>query len=109
MDSSEAYIITGDLTIRGTTRIAELVVDFGGIATVPCGNVKFGFERTRKINRKDFVLHRSVVSETGGMVVADESKPQINIELAKQFRTVFGCCNGKTRYPAGRNTDAQTT
>ncbi|MEI6684285.1 MAG: YceI family protein [Bacteroidota bacterium] len=81
---SSDFIMTGDLTIRGITRSVELDVEFGGIAGDPYGNTKAGFEVTGKINRKDFGLHWNALTEAGGMVVADEIKLHLNIEMAKQ-------------------------
>ncbi|MCK9203746.1 MAG: YceI family protein [Saccharofermentanaceae bacterium] len=77
------YIMTGHLTIRGITKPVELKIDFGGIAKDPYGNIKAGFELTGKINRKEFGLVWNALTEAGGMVVADEVKLQINIELAR--------------------------
>ena len=76
--------MSGDLTIRGITRIVELDVEFGGIAGDPYGNTKAGFELTGKINRKEFGLHWNALTEAGGMVVGDEVKLLMNVELAKQ-------------------------
>jgi polyisoprenoid-binding protein YceI len=78
------FVLTGDMTIRGTTKSIALDVDFGGTIKDPWGNLKAGFEITGKINRKDFGLQWSAVTETGGLVVADEVKLQLNVELAKQ-------------------------
>jgi polyisoprenoid-binding protein YceI len=79
----DTYIMTGDLTIRGTTKTVELNVEYGGTTKDPWGNTKAGFEITGKINRKDFGLAWSAVTETGGLVVADEVKLQLAVELAK--------------------------
>jgi polyisoprenoid-binding protein YceI len=49
----------------------------------PWGNTKAGFEINGKINRKDFGLNWSAVTEAGGLVVSDEVKIHINAELAK--------------------------
>ena len=78
------FVLTGDLTIRGTTRKIELEAEFGGIAVDPYGNTKAGFELTGKLNRKEFGLHWNAITEAGGMVVADEVKLQLNVELLKQ-------------------------
>jgi polyisoprenoid-binding protein YceI len=76
--------MTGDLTIRGNTRTVDLDVEFGGIAVDPYGNTKAGFEVSGKINRKEFGLHWNAITEAGGMVVADEVRLMLNVELAKQ-------------------------
>ena len=77
------FILTGDLTIRGTTKPIELEGEFGGIVKDPYGNTKAGFELTGKINRKEFGLLWNAITEAGGMVVSDEIKLMMNIELAK--------------------------
>ncbi len=81
--SGTTYKLTGPLTIRETTKQVELTVDFGGTMTDPWGNFKAGFEVNGKINRKDFGLAWNAVTEAGGVVVADEVKLHINIELAR--------------------------
>ena len=73
----------GDMTIRGTTRPLELKVEFGGVTKDPYGNIKAGFEISGKLNRKEFGLHWNAITEAGGMVVADEIKLALNVELAK--------------------------
>jgi polyisoprenoid-binding protein YceI len=78
------YVLKGDLTIRETSKEIELAVEFGGVTKDPWGNTKAGFEISGKLNRKDFGLSWAAVTETGGLVVGDEVKLLINIELAKQ-------------------------
>lgn len=81
--SGSDYKITGDLTMRGTTKPVELSAEFGGIMVDPWGNTKAGFEINGKVNRKDFGLNWSAVTEAGGVVVSDEVKLHLNVELAK--------------------------
>lgn len=81
--SGSDYKLTGDLTMRGTTKAVELSAEFGGIMVDPWGNTKAGFEINGKVNRKDFGLNWSAVTEAGGVVVSDEVKLHLNVELAK--------------------------
>ena len=81
--SGNDYKLIGPLTIKGTTRPVELAVSFGGIMVDPYGNTKAGFEVNGKINRKDFGLTWSAVTETGGVVVSEEVKLQMNIQIVK--------------------------
>ncbi len=81
--SGNDYKLTGDLTIRGTTKKVEFSVEFGGIMVDPWGNTKAGFEINGKINRKEFGLNWNAITEAGGMVVSEEVKIHINAELAK--------------------------
>jgi len=76
--------ITGDLTIRGTTREVVLDVEYAGQAKSPWGTTSAGFSATTKLNRKDWGLTWNVALETGGVMVGDEVKVDIELELVKQ-------------------------
>lgn len=78
------YKLKGDLSIRGVTKEVVLNAEFGGVVKDPWGNTKAGFELTGTINRKDFGLTWNAVTEAGGVVVSDEVKLQVNVELVKQ-------------------------
>jgi polyisoprenoid-binding protein YceI len=81
--SSNDYKLAGDLTIRGTSKEVELAVEFGGSTVDPWGNKKAGFEINGKINRKEFGLNWNALTEAGGMVVSEEVKLHLNVELVK--------------------------
>ena len=81
--SDEEYKLVGDLTIRDVTKPVELKVEYNGEITDPWGNERLGFEITGKINRRDYGLKWSAVTEAGGIVVADEVKLQLNVEMIK--------------------------
>ncbi len=78
------YKLSGNLTIRDVTKPIELDVEYGGITKDPWGNIKAGFEVSGKFNRKDFGLTWNALTEAGGMVVAEEVKILVNVELTKQ-------------------------
>lgn len=78
------YKVIGDLTIRGTTKPITLNVDFGGIQNNLYGQTVAGFEITGKINRQEYGLTWSAVTEAGGIVVSDDVKLAIDAELVKQ-------------------------
>lgn len=80
------YKVTGDLTIRNTTKPVTLNVEFGGIQNNLYGQTVAGFEITGKINRQDYGLSWSAVTEAGGIVVADEVKLTIDAELVKEVK-----------------------
>ena len=82
--SDDEYTLIGDLTMHGVTQQVKLPVEYGGTTKDPWGNTKAGFEISGKINRKDYNLTWSAVTETGGLVVSDEIKLQLAVELAKQ-------------------------
>ncbi len=78
------YKVTGDLTIRATTKPITLNVEFGGVHNDLYGQTVTGFEITGKIKRLEYGLTWNAVTEAGGVVVSDEVKLVINAELVKQ-------------------------
>jgi len=82
--TGDDYRVTGDLTIRDITQPVTLDVEFTGDVKDPWGMERKGFELTGKINRKEFGLKWSAVTEAGGLVVADDVKLQLNVEMVKQ-------------------------
>ncbi len=76
--------LKGNLTIKDVTKEVELDAEFGGLMTDFYGQTKAGFEISGKINRKDFGLTWSAVTEAGGVVVSDDVKLILNVQLTKQ-------------------------
>ncbi len=75
--------LIGDLTIKDVTREVVLDVEYAGQSRSPWGTTSAGFSATTKINRKDWGLNWNVALETGGVLVADEVKIHIEVELVK--------------------------
>lgn len=75
------YKVTGDLTIRDVTQAIELDVIHGGTVGDQYGQTKAGFEVEGVINRKEFGLTWSAVTEAGNVVVGDEIKLQLNVQF----------------------------
>ena len=78
-----AFTVTGDLTIRDVTKPLTLTVESGGRGKDPWGGERIGFSTSTKINRKDFGLHWNQALETGGVLVGDEVKISVELELIK--------------------------
>jgi polyisoprenoid-binding protein YceI len=77
--------ITGDLTIRGTTK--EVVLDVEGpTAPVkdPWGNQRAAATASTKINRQDFGVKWNAAMDNGGVVVGDEVAITIDVEMVQQ-------------------------
>lgn len=79
-----AYKLTGDLTIRGITKEVTWDLTFEGAGRDPWGNERAAFHAETKINRKEFGLQWNMVLETGGVVVGDEVRVSVDIEVVKQ-------------------------
>lgn len=82
--AGDDFVVTGDLTLNGVTKSVELKVELTGTATDPFGNARAGFEGTGEISRKDFGLTWNVALETGGFLVSDNIKLQLDISAIKQ-------------------------
>lgn len=82
-EEGNEYRVTGDLTIRGTTKSVVLDVTYGGTVVDPYGQTKAGFEIQGSINRKEFGLTWSAVTEAGNLVVGDEVKLLLNVQFVK--------------------------
>lgn len=75
------YLLKGNITIRETTQPIELQVEHGGTIVDSYGNTKAGFEISGKLKRKDFGLNWNGVTEAGGVVVSDEVKLELNVQM----------------------------
>lgn len=77
--------VTGDLTIRGTTKSVVLDVE-GPTAPVkdPWGNQRAAVNATTKINRQDFGVKWNATMDNGGVVVGDDISITIDAEMIKQ-------------------------
>ena len=79
----DTYTLHGNLTMRGVTNTIALDVEFGGIIKDPFGYNRAGFTVTGKVNRKDYGLNWSALTEAGGLVVSDDVKFEAHMEYVK--------------------------
>ena len=73
------WVITGDLTIKGTTKPVTIEFEQTGSARDPFGNLRVGFEGSTAINRKDWGLTWNAALETGGVLVSERVKLDFDI------------------------------
>jgi polyisoprenoid-binding protein YceI len=77
--------LTGDLTIRGTTRSVTLTAEaLSAESKDPFGNIKIGTSVTGKLSRKEFGLVWNAVLETGGVALADDVKLQLDVQFVRK-------------------------
>jgi len=77
------YRIHGDLTLRGVTRPVVLDTEFNGQSTSPWGQQVVGFSASTELNRNDFGLNWNKALETGGVLVGENIKIDIELEASK--------------------------
>jgi polyisoprenoid-binding protein YceI len=79
----DRYRVHGHLTIRDVTRPVTLDVEGTGGLRDPWGNERAGYTATARINRKDFGLNWNQALETGGVLVGDDVKISLEVELVR--------------------------
>ena len=82
--SGDRFQIYGDLTIHGVTRPVVLDATFEGRGNDPWGGQRVGYSAHTTINRKDYGLTWNAALETGGVVVGDEIRIELNVEAILQ-------------------------
>jgi polyisoprenoid-binding protein YceI len=76
--------VTGDLTIHGVTKETVLKVEGPTDETKdPFGNVRIGASAVTKIKRSEHGLTWNAALETGGFLVGDELKIELDLSLIK--------------------------
>lgn len=77
------FVLYADLTIKGVTKNVKFELEFDGVGKDPWGNTKAGFSAEAEINRKDFGLEWNAALETGGVLVGEKVKIQLDIQASK--------------------------
>lgn len=75
------YDVTGDLTIKDVTKPVTFDVEYGGKGTNPWGQEVVAFSAESKVNRKEFGLTWNQALETGGVLVGEDIKITVELEL----------------------------
>ena len=78
------FELTGDLTMHGVTKPVTLDVSFEGRAKDPWGNARLGYTAKGKLRRSDFGLNWNQALETGGVLVGDEIKISVDVQLVRK-------------------------
>lgn len=78
------YLLHGDITIRGVKKSITLQVVYKGVVVDLWGLTRAGFEIMGSVQRADFGLHWNANSEDGTIVLSDEVKLMINVQMIKQ-------------------------
>ena len=76
--------IIGDLTLHGVTK--EVALNVEGPTDEqkdPWGNIRVGASATTKIKRSDFGLTWNAALETGGIMLGDDLKLEVDVSLIK--------------------------
>ncbi|WP_143304690.1 YceI family protein [Chitinophaga vietnamensis] len=80
----EQYKLLGELTIKDQTHPIELEVEHSGVTVDPWGQHKAGFALKGRLHRADYGLRWNATTEAGGIVLSDEVKLNMEIQLIKE-------------------------
>ena len=78
------FRLTGVLTIRDTPMEVELDCVFGGRGRDPWGGERIGFSATGEVDRRDWGLRWNQSIESGGVLVANRVKLEIEVQFVRQ-------------------------
>jgi polyisoprenoid-binding protein YceI len=82
------YALNGDLAIRGVTKPVTFDAEFIGEVVNAQGGRSAGFSATTRIRRSEWGLTWNMGLEAGGLVVSDEVKVEVDIELVRAAEVV---------------------
>jgi polyisoprenoid-binding protein YceI len=74
------YVVHGELTIRGVTKEVAVDVEWSGTNKNPWGKVVTGLSAKTTINRKDFGVNFNAALETGGVLISEKVKIEVEVE-----------------------------
>src|SRR5699024_6730211 len=78
---NDKYDVIGDLTDKGNTKEATFKLEKTGEGTNPWGVKVVAFEGETKISREQYGLTWNQVLETGGVLVGDDIKINVEVQL----------------------------
>jgi polyisoprenoid-binding protein YceI len=91
--TDEEYKLVGDLTIKGHTHSIELEVTRNGAVTDPYGQEKEGFSIKGRLHRADYGLRWNAATEAGSIVLSDEVKLIMEVQLVKVTESALATAN----------------
>jgi polyisoprenoid-binding protein YceI len=79
----DRFRVTGELTIRESTLQVVLDCVFEGRGNDPWGKERAGFSATAEIDRRDWGLRWNQAIETGGVLVANRLKIDVEVQFVR--------------------------
>ncbi|WP_324649358.1 YceI family protein [Georgenia sp. H159] len=102
------FMVVGTLTIRDTSHEVAIPIELRGVGRGADGELRAGFEGTRRVDRRDWGLEWQVALDTGSVLVSERVTMEFEISAVK----LPAATGGDTQVTApgtGALTDAHTT
>ncbi|HYO79378.1 MAG TPA: YceI family protein [Thermoanaerobaculia bacterium] len=80
----DTFKVIGDLTIRGTTMEVTLQAQYEGTGKDPWGGTRSGSRANASLDRREWGLKWNQALETGGILVANEVRVEVEVQAVKQ-------------------------
>jgi polyisoprenoid-binding protein YceI len=77
------FIVAGNLTIRGITKEVSLPIEFLGVERDQTGQLRAGFEGSRRIDRQQFGVKWNTALDSGGVLVSDKITLEFEVSAVK--------------------------
>ena len=81
--TGDKFQVIGDLIIRDTTSEITLDCVFEGRGPDPWGKERVGFSASTEIDRRDWGLRWNQVMETGGVLVANNVRIEVEVQFVR--------------------------
>ncbi|WP_029151315.1 YceI family protein [Microbacterium indicum] len=82
--AENAFLVMGDLTIKGTTKSVGIPLELTGVGRDQTGALRAGFEGTRRIDRREFGLEWQTALDSGGVLVSERVTLEFDISLVHE-------------------------
>jgi polyisoprenoid-binding protein YceI len=89
------YVLHTNLTIKGVTKPVDFDLEFEGVGSDPWGGTRAGFSARADVNRKDWGLAWNMTLETGGVLVSDKVRIELEIEAVLQAAAASSTDTGR--------------
>jgi polyisoprenoid-binding protein YceI len=83
-EEGDRFRVAGELEIRGQAMPVTLDATFEGLGTDPWGKQRAGFAARAEIDRREWGLRWNQALETGGVLVANNVRIEIEAQAVKQ-------------------------
>ncbi len=80
-NGGDRFVVTGDLTMHGVTHSIDLDAEIGAAITDPFGLRRRAATASAVLNRKAFGLHWNQILEAGALLVSEEVKLSLDVQV----------------------------
>ena len=79
-----SYRVTGDLSIKDTTKPITVDLEVTGPAVDPWGNTRIGLEGSVVVNRRDWGINWNAALDAGGVLVSEKVTLEFDVAAVRQ-------------------------